>query len=97
MIKITIYVDVIFLENLIMNSIILYATAIILKISPKTMRVILSSAIGSIYAIITYVTEIQVYTSAILKAILAIIMVSAASNPQTIKKTWKQVAIFYLT
>lgn len=96
-IKITLYLDVIFLENLIMNSIILYATAIILKIKPKTIRVILSSAIGSIYAIITYVTEIQIYTSVILKAILAVIMVYVAFNPQNVKRMWKQIAIFYLT
>ena len=97
MIKITIYIDIIFLENLIMNTIILYATAIILKIKPRTIRVILSSAIGSLYAIITYVTEIQIYMSVILKSILAIIMIYVAFNPQNIKKMWKQVAIFYLT
>lgn len=97
MIKITIYIDIIFLENLVMNSIILYATAIILKIKPKTIRVLISSAIGSTYAIITYITEIQIYTSIILKAILAVIMVYVAFNPQNIKKMWKQVAIFYLT
>lgn len=96
-IKITIYLDIIFLENLIMNSIILYTTAIILKIKPKTVRVVISSTIGSVYAIITYVTEIEVYTSVILKAILAVIMVYVAFNPQNIKKMWKQVAIFYLT
>lgn len=97
MIKITIYIDIIFLENLIMNSIILYATSIILKIKPKTIRVILSSIIGSIYAILTYVTEIEIYTSVILKAVLAIIMIYVAFNPQNVKKMWKQVAIFYLT
>ena len=80
-----------------MNSIILYATALILKIKPKTIRVIASSAIGSVYAIITYITEIQIYTSGILKSILAIIMVYIAFNPQNTKKMWKQVAIFYLT
>jgi len=80
-----------------MNAIILYATAIILKIKPKSIRIILSSAIGSIYAIITYVTEMKIYTSVILKAILAVIMIYVAFNPQNIKKMWKQVAIFYLT
>ena len=80
-----------------MNAIILYATAVILKIKPKTIRVILSSIIGSIYAIITYITEIEIYTSVILKTILAVIMIYVAFNPQSIKKMWKQVAIFYLT
>ncbi len=97
MIKITIYIDIIFLENLIMNSIILYATALILKFKPKALRVIASSSIGSIYAIITYITEIEIFASVILKAILAIIMIYVAFNPQSVKKMWKQVAIFYLT
>lgn len=97
MIIITIYIDVIFLENLIMNSIILYATAIILKIKPSTIRVIISSIIGSIYAILGYITEIHIYTSVILKVVLAVIMVYVAFKPQNVKKMWKQVAIFYLT
>ena len=80
-----------------MNSIILYAAGILLKIKPKFIRVILSSAIGSIYAIITYVTKILIYTSIIFKIILAIIMVYVAFNPQNFKRMLKQVVIFYLT
>ena len=97
MIKITIYIDIIFFENLIMNSIILYATAIMIKIKPKIVRVIISSTIGSIYAIVTYISEIEIYTSIILKLILSVIMVYVAFNPQNVKKMWKQLAIFYLT
>lgn len=80
-----------------MNAIILYASAIILKIKPKTIRIIFASAIGSIYAIITYVTELPIYTSIISKGILSIIMVYVGFNPQSIKKLFKQVFIFYLT
>lgn len=97
MIKITIYVDIIFLENLIMNSIILYATAIILKIKPKTIRIIVSSTIGSVYAIILYITNMKIYTSIISKIILSAIMVYVAFNSQSVKKMWKQLLIFYLT
>lgn len=93
----TIYIDLIFLENLIMNSIILYATAIILKIKPKFFRIIISSAIGSIYAIILYITEMQIYTSIISKIILSIMIIYVAFNPQNVKKMWKQILIFYLT
>ena len=97
MIIITIYIDIIFLENLIMNFIIIYATSIILKIKPKIIRVVISSMIGSIYAIIAYITELSIYTSIISKMILAIVMVYTAFNPQNIKNMWKQVVIFYLT
>lgn len=96
-IKITIYIDVIFLENLIMNTIILYATAIIIKIKPKTIRIIGAATIGSIYVIISYITGMKIYASIISKIVLAIIMVYIAFNPQSIKKMWKQLAIFYLT
>ena len=80
-----------------MNSIILYATSIILKIKPKAVRIIISSAIGAIYAIATYITEISIYTSIITKIILSIIMVYVGFNPQNMKNMWKQVLIFYLT
>lgn len=97
MIKITIYLDVIFLENVIMNSIILYAAAIILKIKTKFIRIFISSIIGSIYAIILYITNLKIYTSIISKILLSIIMVYVAYNPQNVKKLWKQILIFYLT
>lgn len=97
MIIITIYIDIVFLENLIMNSIIIYATSIILKLKTKMIRVVISSAIGSIYAIITYITELPIYTSIISKIILAIVIVYVAFNPQNVRIMWKQVLIFYLT
>ena len=80
-----------------MNAIIIYASAIILKIKPKTIRIIIASGIGSIYAITTYVTELHIYTSIISKVILSIIMVYVSFNPQSIKKLFKQVFVFYLT
>lgn len=97
MIIITIYIDIIFLENLIMNSIILYATSIILKIKPQLPRVVISSVLGSVYAIITYATNLHIYTSIILKMILAIAMIYVAFNPQNVKILLKQILIFYLT
>lgn len=80
-----------------MNSIILYAASVILKIMPKLVRIILASLIGSVYTIIIYTTEISIYTSIVAKVVLSIIMVYIAFNPQSMKKLWKQVLIFYLT
>ena len=80
-----------------MNSIILYATSIILKIKPQLARVVISSVLGSVYAIITYATNLHIYTSIILKMILAIAMIYVAFNPQNVKILLKQILIFYLT
>lgn len=47
----TIYLDVVFLENICMNVIILYATGIVTKSKCKIFRIFISSAIGAAYAI----------------------------------------------
>lgn len=80
-----------------MNFLILYATSIILKIKPRIIRIIISSAVGSIYAVITYITELTIYTSIISKGVLAIVMIYIAFNSPKIKEMGKQVVIFYLT
>lgn len=92
----TIYIDVVLLENLIMNYIILYATAIIAKVIPKKTRLALASLVGAIYSIIAYMSILQIYSSIILKIILSIIIVYIAFNAHDIKKMLKQLLLFYL-
>ena len=93
----TIYIDIIFLENIIVNSIILYATSIIIKQKTKFFRIIISSGIGAIYSIALYLTNLKIYTSIISKIILSIIMIYIAFKPSNFKNVFKQVVIFYLT
>lgn len=93
----TIYVDVVLMENLIMNFIILLATGLILKEKIKIMRLLLSSLLGAIYSVVSYMSILEVYSSMVLKIILSIVMIYLAFNPQTIKKMWKDILIFYLT
>ena len=93
----TIYIDLIFFENIIMNSIIIYATSIIIKQKPKILRLLISSIIGAIYSIALYITNYKIYTSIFSKIILSIIMMYVAFKPSNLKKLSKQVLIFYLT
>lgn len=93
----TIYIDIVLIENLIMNYIILYATGIITKTEVKYIRIFLGSLIGAIYAIVSYISILEIYSNIILKIILSIIIIYISFNPQTAKKMWKQVLIFYLT
>ena len=67
----TLYVDIIFLENIFMNSIILLATGVILKNPIKIIRNLIASTIGSIYAIIIYISHIEIYSNFFLKLILS--------------------------
>lgn len=93
----TIYLDIVLIENLVMNSIILYATGIVLKEKIKIIRVLLSSLLGAIYSVVAYTTILEIYSSIFLKIVLSIIIVFIAYNPQTMKKMWKDILIFYLT
>lgn len=93
----TIYIDIVLIENVIMNSIILLATGLILKEKIKTIRLLLASLLGAIYSVISYMSILEIYSSMILKIVLSIVMIYVAFNPQNIKKMWKDVLIFYLT
>lgn len=93
----TIYIDVVLIENLIMNYIILLATGVILKTKIKHLRLIVSGLIGAIYTILTYIVTIEIYSNFLFKLLLSIIMIFVAFYPQTMKQMWKDLVVFYLT
>ena len=92
----TIYIDIILIENLIMNFIILYATGLVLKRKIKKLRLILASLLGAIYALLTYISSFEIYTNIILKLILSILMVYIAFNAPNVKQIGKDLLLFYL-
>ena len=92
----TIYIDIVLIENLIMNYIILFTTAVVLKIKVNHIRLILASLLGAGYSIIAYMEIIKVYSSIILKIILSVLIIYIAFNPQNIKKMCKDLLLFYL-
>lgn len=93
----TIYIDIVLIENLIMNYIILLATGIILKNKIKHMKMMLASLLGAIYVVVAYVSPMKIYANVILKLLLSIIIVYIAFNPQNVKQLLKYIVIFYMT
>ena len=93
----TVYLDVVLMENLMMSYIILLATGLILKLKLKHIRLIIGSLIGAIYSIVAYTGFLEIYSSFILKIILSIIIVYIAYNPQSVKTLSKELLFFYLT
>lgn len=93
----TIYIDIVLIENLIMNYIILLATGIIAKEKIKHIKLILASLLGAIYTLIAYVNILEIYTNFALKILLSILIVYIAYNPQNVNKMWKMLLLFYLT
>ena len=93
----TIYLDVVIIENLIMNSIIIYATAIVTKTKIEHLRIFLASLIGAIYSVLSYISKLAIFSNLFIKILLSIVMVYIAFNPPKIKTLGKQLLLFYLT
>ena len=92
----TVYVDIIFIENLIINYIILYAVGIISKLKINQFRIIISSIIGALYSVIYYIANVGIYQNFILKIILSIVMVYIAYETKNFKGLIKKIVLFYL-
>ena len=93
----TIYIDIIIVENLIMNYIILYATGLISKSEISYLKIFLASLIGAVYAIMEYISKLSIYSNIFVKIILSVIIVFIAFYPRNLKKLGKQIILFYLT
>lgn len=92
----TIYIDIVIIENLIMNYIILCATGIVFKNKIRHLRLIMASLLGAIYSVVAYMKILEIYSNIVLKILLSVIIVYIAYNPQTVKKLWKTLVMFYL-
>ena len=92
----TIYLDIVFFENFILNYIIILSTAIISKSKMKLTSIMLSSTIGGIFSILNYLMNINSLENMVLKIIISILMMLIAFNDYKIKKLIKQLLFFYL-
>ena len=92
----TIYLDIVFFENFILNYIIILSTAIISKSKIKLTSIMLSSTIGGIFSILNYLMNINSLENMVLKIIISILMMLIAFNDYKIKKLIKQLLFFYL-
>lgn len=95
--KMTIYLDVVFIENVCMNSIILFATGLVTKTKCRTVRIIISSTLGALYVIGKYLENNQILSNIFMQVGLSIAMIYLAFKPNSIKSLFKYIIIFYLT
>ena len=85
----TIYLDVIFLENLILNFIILLAVGIETKTKIKFIKITLSSIVGSTYAVIAYMLNNSFFNGIFMKILLSVVMIYIAYETNNVKKLLK--------
>ncbi len=92
----TIYLDIVFFENIAMNYLILLATAILAKVKIKPARILLSSAFGGLYSIVSYLIPISNFQNMLLKVLVSVLIVKIAFRPPKVKFLVKQIMLFYL-
>ena len=56
----------------------------------------MASLLGAIYSVVAYMKILEIYSNIVLKILLSVIIVYIAYNPQTVKKLWKTLVMFYL-
>ena len=93
----TIYVDLILLENVVMNYIILVATSIISKSKISLIRSLISATIGGMYSILNYLIDLTTLSNLLLKILISIFMIKIVFNSKKMKIFFKQLIMFYLT
>ena len=92
----TVYLDIIFLENILMNYIIIFATGVVIKTECRKLRIFIASLVGAVYTVVMYLNIIPIYSNFIMKVILSIAIVYIAFKPISSKKLIKDLIIFYL-
>ena len=93
----TIYVDILFLQNFILNFIILLGTGIISKSKIKFVKIVVASITGATYVIMYYYIRNKIYSNILMKIILSIFMLYIAFTPKSFKEILKMIVYFYLT
>ena len=93
----TIYLDVIFLENIVINYIILYVTGIISKEQIKQSRLVIGATIGAIYSIIYYLFKLKIYSGLFIKIVLSIVIIYVSFSSNNLKDLLKKILLFYLS
>ena len=89
-----VYIEYVIFNNLMVNLMILYLTGFILKRRIQLYRLVLSSCIGTIYAVLLPYIGFK-YDFGI-KVILSFIMIVIAFSPISIKEYVKNIIVFYL-
>ena len=95
-VNMTIYLDYIFVENLIIDYILLKQTSYISRKKITNKKAILTSVIASCYVIFMMYLKIEELNYAFCKIVLVIVMVYITFNPKQTRDYLKIAALFFL-
>ena len=97
MIKInTIYIDILFLVNLAINTGIIMCTGYIMKLPRHPIRVLASAAEGAAYSCLMFVCNLSAVTSMAIRLCFAALMIVTAFGTCSVRALLKRTAVFIL-
>lgn len=96
--EVEIYIDVLFLENIVMNYLILWITARFSKSRTSSLRLFLGALAGALYVVVLILMPgIKVYYTTFAKVVLSCAIIAIAFTPEKIGTFLKTLAIFYVS
>jgi stage II sporulation protein GA (sporulation sigma-E factor processing peptidase) len=93
-----IYLDVLFLENVVMNYLILLVTAKFSKSQASNLRLLLGALVGAAYVVVLItLPNVKVYYTFGAKILLSIVIIAVAFSPNKLSTFIKTLAVFYVS
>lgn len=90
-----IYIDILFAVNFMIDSILIYATAVITKFRIHIVRLIIAAIVSAVYGTIMFFPSVKFMYSAVFKLIFTSIFVIFTFKTFSFKKFFKTLLIFY--
>ncbi|ABR49022.1 peptidase U4, sporulation factor SpoIIGA [Alkaliphilus metalliredigens QYMF] len=90
------YAEYVFLENFVMNFIILSLTARFAKYQSKKLLLVLASSLGALYAFIIFFPSLHFMFSMMMKVACSMLIIVVAFSPYRFKDFFRLLGIFYL-
>ncbi|MBM7614580.1 sigma-E processing peptidase SpoIIGA [Alkaliphilus hydrothermalis] len=91
-----VYAEYVFLENFIMNFIILSLTAKFGKVESRKLRLVLASSMGALYAFILFFPSLHFMYSMLMKVACSMLIIIVGFSPYRFRDFFRLLGIFYL-
>lgn len=91
-----VYGEYLFLENLLMNFIILHITGYFSKYQGSNVKLLFGAIIGALYSFIIFFPALHFLLTFSMKLVISMLIIIVAFTPQTFKSFFKYISIFYL-
>ncbi len=90
----TVYIDILFLENFLIDFLVLYMTAFVMCIKPSFLKMTLSSVVGSFYMCSLYLSDFLFYQNTIFKITVFCAMIFLAFPIKSLRAFFKYMMTF---